>query len=1661
MKRTISILLVAAILLSIPVMPVFAQSAAAEANITEMEELCPCGCGKTVGEVEWVPFPPSLRGSPPDGHLYLTQNYVQPSGMAVIAGTNVVVDLRGYTWTTEKNTFRALTVQGNFFLMDTVGGGKFAPKTMDAYGGAILMDTYENANPTFTLVSGTITMGAGSALPRYGFIYAREDSRFIMKGGVVENCTVQYGGGFLYTAGSATVEILGGVIRNCTAKDNGGAIYALQPVTLRDCTIVNCTATGTGGGSPTGNGGAIYATKGVNMENCTIMNCTAAAAGGAIYATNGLTMENCTVLNCEAGTTGGALNTTAALSLTGCQITSCTAVGDGGGIRASSTTTLTNTTVRACSSGRWGGGIAMAGGVLNATGSTLDSNTTYHNTSYANGGGNVFAMTNAKISFTNCTIKNGYTVNSGGNIYISGSGNNASLTLTGTTVTGGVAETGDNIRTYYADVIMDNAVVNGDMIVVGDTLTLKNATKINLGGAGLVLNANPAVTASELTDGAMIYVEKTEAGTVAPAGANPEYFRGAFRTVLSGGNEEPIVARIADDGEVAGYCPHCNAAVAWTAFTGTVGTNHYYLGDNRTANIYLDSGVDMVLDLNGKTMTSTGRAITNKGTMTVLDSGIGTNNATLGQWVGGKILGSGSDGFNGGVVHNNSVFKLYGGTIRYVKNDAITVKNGGTFFNYASGTFEMYGGILDGSAYVNTADTGVGATFCQDAGSSFTMTAGHMIGGSAYNGGTAAFDPNVTTTITGGTFQGGTAANAGGAMYFGGSAATGSVQVSNILVWGGEATASGGNISFGRYSLTRFNDCIIRDGTTAGLGGNAVMMTPGLVTLNNCLILDGTAHSGGNVGAENTYANMTFNSCKIYGGVTTTESATNNGGNLMASIGNVNIVGGELAYGKAGNSERGVGGNIACAATGKVTVKKTAGGEVPAIYGGNGKFGGNITVMGTVILTDAVINDGSLSYSQGAGKDIQISGASASLTVGSGLTGRISIWPTEGANLDYGMTISKTAATTLNEDLTIILEPLKDGKVFVKGGALYVGGAQTVNADGEATWHVDSTDAMAACPAGGYVKLYADANLSLADDTYVDLNGKTATISGSGKLLGMDSSGDKYDEPAGKAVWADAASVNTDTLCYAPNGYKYYAVRDGAQVTYHRLGAELTSVTLRPTEQDSGVYFTGSFGADQTVRDLIKTYGIAVSLTGMPTSSLQNCLYSTFQGTSLVNDDVKTGVLVKNIMKDTLDAATNNTRGRDEIYASTYVQLKDGTVLTGDNAATSADDVAYSLYDTITKLDNLITEDPTIFRRYTNAGREYYGWWKDKGMGTWLNESTTNLIEPERNDGVIDVLMIGSSSCYYYVEEMAALAIAKGIKLRVCNVYYSGCPINKYYEDWLANFGDYQFFDTTAEVVNGEIKVTRKIAGGGKTLEWCLAQGNWDVISMQSRGALVMRDYLAGVDHLEADDIRDATNFMFPYIKRQFPDAHLYLREQAAYQVGKKLSITTGVTYAFDTLEDQIEYAYAQKDASDRMVEKFNNEPYNLNMRVMPASQAMMLVREGFGQWEGYDQLCARIGFQPNAPDVSFNPNDPHEGDHGHVGDIGGGQYLEAALWLQVIMQNHYDADFDVRQIDWVPTYYYEGKVVENRFEANGCEAIFLREAAYKAAKEGWTPSAE
>ena len=231
-------------------------------------------------------------------------------------------------------------------------------------------------------------------------------------------------------------------------------------------------------------------------------------------------------------------------------------------------------------------------------------------------------------------------------------------------------------------------------------------------------------------------------------------------------------------------------------------------------------------------------------------------------------------------------------------------------------------------------------------------------------------------------------------------------------------------------------------------------------------------------------------------------------------------------------------------------------------------------------------------------------------------------------------------------------------------------------------------------------------------------------------------------------------------------------------------------------------------------------------------------------------------------------------------------------------------------------------------------------------------------------DDTLNLLMIGNSGCYYFVEELYGLAEAAGIKMRVCNVYYSGCNLVQHWTWWKNGEAHYEYY-TTDE--NGRVKTAE-----GCTLEYCLQQQNWDYISLQEGGTGALRGLPVSTFLNERKKYLDD---LYGYLREQFPHTKLLWQENSAYQVGYDSS------FQVTSLEDQ------EKDTQNfRELAISVSEQYQVDW--IPRGDASLLIRQS-----GYDKLCARLG-----------KGDPlHSGDNYHDGDIGGGQSLTACVWLEAL----------------------------------------------------------
>ena len=1487
-----------------------AKAAVATAeNVTAPTEMCSCGCGAPLSDITWKPWDVAGVEGPSTGHYYLDGDYVQDGQKQIMAGDHVVLDLRGNT-ITSKSYSRLLLVYGQMYVLDTVGGGRFMSKTSGgAFGGVVMVSTNEVNDTLFELRSGTVTVDA--------------DNKGSRRGGLIhlsETATFRMTGGML----------LGGSTVNGTYNEPGGCVAAVNT----KATIEILGGQVIGGESST-HGGNIYSVGTTILKNCEIIGGVATKSGGNIYQAGGtLTVENCRISDGEANDT-------------------------------------------------------------------------------ASGGGNISITSGTALTLKDSTLHNGYSNYHGGNLYI-GTG---SAVIENTQITAGVARSrGNNIygSTSATGMTLRNCDLPGDIGYLGDGLVLEGKVTVGLLNHGLRLYygsdyAAPAETC-DLAEGSEIYVVAKH--TFTTAGANPDYFKGAIRTVISETNEG-LTAVYAASGETAGYCPHCDQVVTWKAFSLTdslvenclndsstdtdpactgkhIASGHYYLSASQTsfpqifagASYDTEAHVDVVLDLAGYSLTGSGRILYVR---TVSGSTVQSSLTVLDSYGGGKVTGSGSNNQPGGVIYNEgSNLTIYDGNYIYKPVSGRNITGGGVVLNGDS--FTLHGGILDGSAFTytdqSTADktyTYTGGVLYQYNGSKydFTMTAGRMIGGTAQSGGCAYFGSNNVVSITGGQFVGGVAnAGAGGGirMYGASGSAKGQFTMSGASIRDGrlEVTgAGGGNLSL-TYCTANVSDTYIEGGYAAAYGGNVSIGTSAKITFTSCIMEGGyAAGQSGNLHLSSTSTTTTWTDCQFLNG-----SATY-GGNVTSGNGYNTFRGGQILFGTARTS---YGGNMAAlsgnnAADSKNYTRLTANddGVAPLLAGGSAKtYGGNLYVAGVTDLQATVLVNGTAAT---LGQDLYVAKASkqGKLTVGAGVTGdmRVAFASSLMGSEIYGQPISLTECSTLNASM--ILDGDKNSAVLcAKDGALFVG-AIAVTDGVNYTWYTDTASAVAACGEGSCVRLFIAQDVVLTKDCAVDICGQTVNISGPYTLYGMDSSGDGYTAPTGRAILSEETTLATDVEI---GGKQYIASRDDSGAMFHRLENRIASVALRPSAD--GIYFTGSFGCDDTLVSDIASYGVAVSTVNMPGDDFMtdsDTLYTQFEAAELVGGSQKSGALIAGIMKQERSSDLNSAYGQMPIFAASYLIMKDGTVVISEN------EIAYSLRDMMAEVDSRICADPLNYRSLTNPMRDFYAKWDGKGMETWDFQK----IVPPQEDDVLNILMIGSSGCYYYVEELYGLLEAAGIKANVCNVYYSGCKLYQHYNWWVGKQSNYEYFCTNE---NGRKKTA------GVSLEWCLAQQEWDVLTLQESGLGAFRDITP------EEALQDRTVYLdalYSYLMEQFPKADFYWHESTAYQIGYDRG-----TFTVTTLEEQIRDTENYREFAMLISEKYG-------VGVIPRGEAKMLVRLG-----GYDQLCARLG-----------KGDNHEGDYYHAGDIGGGQYLTACVWFETL------TGLSCIGNPYRPVYTYNGVVME------------------------------
>ena len=368
--------------------------------------------------------------------------------------------------------------------------------------------------------------------------------------------------------------------------------------------------------------------------------------------------------------------------------------------------------------------------------------------------------------------------------------------------------------------------------------------------------------------------------------------------------------------------------------------------------------------------------------------------------------------------------------------------------------------------------------------------------------------------------------------------------------------------------------------------------------------------------------------------------------------------------------------------------------ENSAVSGGAAAMGGNVYVgnYATLTMTDSTVSGGT----GDVGADLYLLGSATVDAVS--VTGTMYVAPA--ADLD---TVS---------------------------GALV-----TDTATGEAVLYATVAEAATAYTEGDSIKLYESCTLTLDCDAVVDINGKTVAITGNGatKITAFDSANSDF-ATYGELTLTDAALANGfETV--AIDGNKYYTLSSDGAYSFHRFEMEITGVSFRTTT--GGIYFKGVWNCDDALKAQIDSFGVAVSVLGMPGADFaqsEHCLWTEMDADLLESGKEINGALVDGIIKKDRAPDLNDGYGRNyAICAATYVVFKNGVTLVSDDPTTDADDVAVTLYDVVGGIEEMITAleaseseaDQLLAQQYLQRMDAFYAEWKDYGLESWGREDFT------------------------------------------------------------------------------------------------------------------------------------------------------------------------------------------------------------------------------------------------------------------------------------------------------------------------------------------------
>lgn len=647
-----------------------------------------------------------------------------------------------------------------------------------------------------------------------------------------------------------------------------------------------------------------------------------------------------------------------------------------------------------------------------------------------------------------------------------------------------------------------------------------------------------------------------------------------------------------------------------------------------------------------------------------------------GEIGGYALIDNGEAGGNGGGnVHYSAALLISGGVIQNGKATAASGASGGNL--RGNGTLTMTGGTVQ-NGYAAKSATGGGNLYATG-GQSVTISGGNWIGGEAYNGGNI-YIYNGNLTVSGdAVIEGGKATNSGG----------------NIFKYGGDAGYSNTNTHYVVIS----GNAVIKDGKANGAnGGNICLAASKLSIADSVQVLGGHAKTfGGNIyvtGQNRKGAaipdtdpvqyeyNMEYAVFEMKGGIVKDGTATGMANaNIYILNANMDMSGGEV-YAPANSTANGAGLRLATGAALYLSGDATIGCQdgvndncfqvqPNAKLYISGDWTGNACVQfneyfsaGETIVTDEKYYATWGTFTSAADET----------------TGLVTFTFNQGEGDAYTGTLIHERAPYP------IIVPQADGTTAIV--------AAGVIGESGATWYASAAEALENYNIHEDLYLYLSGDVTINEDIVIDVAGAELTLSGTGRVYGLDSRNDGYSD-YGTITIADGAEItfNTDTS-HPVNGYRYIGIKEGNALSFHRIEMYFTNATLRAA--DAGIYYKATFKADELLSSKVERFGTVLSLNDMPGADFDFAedinIATKLDGEKFVMDengqlDITTAS-VFGIVKESRTKEQNTAYAQMDIYANLYLYVMNedsvGAYVMAEDASmeeTKGAGVAYSLVD--------------------------------------------------------------------------------------------------------------------------------------------------------------------------------------------------------------------------------------------------------------------------------------------------------------------------------------------------------------------------------------------